>query len=779
MVVRNKEEIQMISRPINTQIVARTISILFTLLMLLMPGHRAIAQEGAVLHVPSDYGRIQLAIDAAPPGGAKIIVAPGSYGEAIDTLGKSIYLKSSDGPNATTINATGRFTSAVNVKSGEGPAPIIEGFTITSGFAGVGGGIRIQHDGTNVIDCIITGNFASSAGGGIQNLANDVLIKDTLFENNDAELGGGLWNDGGALTVEDSVIKNNTADTGGGIFHAASIGMITGTTIADNSADLVGGVYVQEQSHLILIGDSFFCGNEPDDIGGSGAWKNQLGNEFLNSCEVTYHVPADYADIQDAIDAIDAKSAFGAEIVVAPGTYNQPINTGGKAVHLKSEAGPENTIIDVSELNTNAVQIVNGEGPDTIIEGFTITGGNPSGSGGGLAVLSSSPTVIDCVFENNSSGLNGGGIRVSAAIGDANVEFLGNTVIKNNTAVGFGGGLSVDQGANVEIVGELHVEDNTAEFAGGGIALVDSDVIFPGDTFITNNSAEVGGGIAISGGVIDFPGDTFVEDNEADFGGGISLIGGDVTFPGDTFITNNTAGTGGGIVAEDGTIEFPGDTFVEDNEADFGGGIALIGGDVTFPGDTFITNNTAGSGGGIYVGDDGTIAMHDLTGSPKVVNNSASQGGGLYNEGEASIDEGLFENNHANAGGGVYNAGGGTLSVQDMEFVGNSAGDDDTTLLTTAGGAIASEMDATTEIGDSTFCQNTPTDISGPWNDLGGNTFSAPADLNCDGVVDVFDLLTLLEDWGACSDPADCPADLNDDGVIDVFDLLILLENWG
>ena len=58
-------------------------------------------------------------------------------------------------------------------------------------------------------------------------------------------------------------------------------------------------------------------------------------------------------------------------------------------------------------------------------------------------------------------------------------------------------------------------------------------------------------------------------------------------------------------------------------------------------------------------------------------------------------------------------------------------------------------------------------------------------DLNDDGVVDVFDLLLLLEQWGSCpsstdgeSDPV-CPADLNQDGAVDVFDLLLLLESWG
>ncbi|TVQ51602.1 MAG: hypothetical protein EA377_12125 [Phycisphaerales bacterium] len=49
-------------------------------------------------------------------------------------------------------------------------------------------------------------------------------------------------------------------------------------------------------------------------------------------------------------------------------------------------------------------------------------------------------------------------------------------------------------------------------------------------------------------------------------------------------------------------------------------------------------------------------------------------------------------------------------------------------------------------------------------------------DLTNDGVVNVFDLLELLGDWGPCPG---CPADLTGDGVVNVFDLLELLGNWG
>lgn len=52
-------------------------------------------------------------------------------------------------------------------------------------------------------------------------------------------------------------------------------------------------------------------------------------------------------------------------------------------------------------------------------------------------------------------------------------------------------------------------------------------------------------------------------------------------------------------------------------------------------------------------------------------------------------------------------------------------------------------------------------------------------DFNCDGIVDVLDLLFLLGAWGPCPKGGVCVADLNDSGSVDVQDLLILLSNWG
>jgi hypothetical protein len=64
---------------------------------------------------------------------------------------------------------------------------------------------------------------------------------------------------------------------------------------------------------------------------------------------------------------------------------------------------------------------------------------------------------------------------------------------------------------------------------------------------------------------------------------------------------------------------------------------------------------------------------------------------------------------------------------------------------------------------------------------LGALVLVCAGDLNCDGDVDVFDLLILLGAWGPCPDcpKSPCPADLNGDCSVDVFDLLVLLGEWG
>ena len=102
----------------------------------------------------------------------------------------------------------------------------------------------------------------------------------------------------------------------------------------------------------------------------------------------------DAPTIQAAIEIAED----GDVVLVGPGTFYENINLRGKAIHLKSEIGPESTTIDGSGLDSSVVVCDSGETNDTIIEGFTITGGRGtrwninSKIGGGVLTRSAAPT---------------------------------------------------------------------------------------------------------------------------------------------------------------------------------------------------------------------------------------------------------------------------------------------------------------------------------------------------------------------------------------------------
>jgi pectin methylesterase-like acyl-CoA thioesterase len=85
----------------------------------------------------------------------------------------------------------------------------------------------------------------------------------------------------------------------------------------------------------------------------------------------------DFTSIQAAINA--AISGVD-QIEVAPGTYTEAINFNGKAVRLYGSGGPAVTMIDGGGGECTVVRCTSGEGSSTILDGFTITGGNSSSS---------------------------------------------------------------------------------------------------------------------------------------------------------------------------------------------------------------------------------------------------------------------------------------------------------------------------------------------------------------------------------------------------------------
>lgn len=96
--------------------------------------------EAATYYVTDNFGTIQAAVDAAATGDT-ILVRPGAYLENVRIISKGVTLKSTDGPETTIIDGSG--LSSTLYYSGYYENNVLDGFTVTNGYAGNGGGIYI------------------------------------------------------------------------------------------------------------------------------------------------------------------------------------------------------------------------------------------------------------------------------------------------------------------------------------------------------------------------------------------------------------------------------------------------------------------------------------------------------------------------------------------------------------------------------------------------------------------------------------------------------------
>ena len=234
---------------------------------------------------------------------------------------------------------------------------------------------------------------------------------------------------------------------------------------------------------------------------------------------VTIHVPADLSTIQAGIDsAID-----GDLVLVSPGTYVEDIDFLGKAITVRSESGPDNTIIDWILYGT-VVKFVNNETEDTFIDGFTIRNGEGTGfggEGGGIYCNLSSPTIQNCIIRDNRA-YEGGGL----ALIRSSFPTIKNCTILENVADQFGGAIYSDQNSSFTLENSKMI-GNTAP-AGGGILCMESspppiitNCLFSENIATTGSSAGYGGGIGLYDATPIITNCTFAYNYSITQGGGI------------------------------------------------------------------------------------------------------------------------------------------------------------------------------------------------------------------------------------------------------------------
>jgi hypothetical protein len=131
----------------------------------------------------------------------------------------------------------------------------LERCVVRDNIASAGGGIL--NDGTlTLTHCIVSDNQAiggslhymeCSTGGGIKNMAGEMMLVNSTVSGNSAKgKGGGLHVAcQGTLVLVNSTISGNTTNHTGGGIHLDGVGKLINGTISGNSAHTGGGVYVR------------------------------------------------------------------------------------------------------------------------------------------------------------------------------------------------------------------------------------------------------------------------------------------------------------------------------------------------------------------------------------------------------------------------------------------------------------------------------------------------------------------------------------------------------
>ncbi|MHC4220304.1 MAG: right-handed parallel beta-helix repeat-containing protein [Planctomycetota bacterium] len=211
---------------------------------------------------------------------------------------------------------------------------------------------------------------------------------------------------------------------------------------------------------------------------------------------ITILVPDDYPSIGAAITA----ARRGDTVIVADGVYTGPDNRdltfSGKDIVVRSANGPAACIIDC-QLQGRAFMLVDGETRAAVIEGFTIRNGNVENSnGGGIDIgLSTSPTIRNCVFRNNTASALGGGMAVRGQC----TPIIDRCTFINNASFGTeesseGGGLCLFFLSPATVTNCVFI-DNFSEY-GGGLSCALSDATIVNCLFVGNTAAIGGGGVA-------------------------------------------------------------------------------------------------------------------------------------------------------------------------------------------------------------------------------------------------------------------------------------------
>ena len=307
----------------------------------------------------------------AGSGADTIILPAGStitLTSPLDTISSEITIKGNGAtverdPNASefrifTTNDNGKLT--------------LDYMTIKGGSEHRGGGVGILGGSGTLINCTITGNSASSLGGGVGEYgANGLtIINSTITNNTSSDKGGGIGADGFAeLTLVNSTISGNTAPIGAGIFNGYEVytyvihSTITHNTSTGNNTRSASGIYNEDYLYIyssIVAENTGGVGNCAPANNIEARGHNWFGDATCNGTATSGNLNLD-SDLQDnggltkthallpgsdAIDAAGDCSGLPVSVTTDQREVTRPIDGNGDGVSACDIGAFENQLPD-------------------------------------------------------------------------------------------------------------------------------------------------------------------------------------------------------------------------------------------------------------------------------------------------------------------------------------------------------------------------------------------------------------------------------------------------
>ena len=315
--------------------------------------------------------------------------------------------------------------------------------------------VVIDGTGQNVtVNNITPGQRVFNVGGQQTDavIRNLTITGGELLPTSPNEIGGGIRVQGATLTIEDSVIDGNTAGQGGGIglVGTATLNLVNSTVSNSVARDDGGGIQVP-----------------------GGATLNMTNSTVEGNTAGTEANPA-YLTLGGGINLFGTATLSGSTV-----SNNVASNSG----YLGWGGG-------IAVYQTNA----------SLTAENSVISGNFSDRGGGLNVRSAPVIIRESTISGNTSGENGGGIRVfRTAAGPADI-LIEDSTFSDNVSGGYygstagGGAIGIQSYANsgpssVSVtVRNSTFTGNTSPLDGGAIESAGGDISIENSTFYGNQA---------------------------------------------------------------------------------------------------------------------------------------------------------------------------------------------------------------------------------------------------------------------------------------------------